>query len=127
MRPHGYKPPVGESSTNRNNIISNLYGGQISSSSSNFSTSISSSTYIPSSINSSTTRTPSAAIHNQTLTIRNLQVKFPYDPYPCQRIFIEKVIEVLQAGQNALLESPTGTGKVSNMCIGREKYCICII
>jgi midasin (ATPase involved in ribosome maturation) len=29
----------------------------------------------------------------------------------CQRMYMEKVIEALQEGKNALLESPTGTGK----------------
>lgn len=38
------------------------------------------------------------------------QVKFPYEAYECQLIYMEKVIQALQEGRNALLESPTGTG-----------------
>lgn len=52
------------------------------------------------------------------INVRNLQVQFPYEPYPCQRIFIERLVEVLQVGQNALLESPTGTGKTLCLLTG---------
>jgi Rad3-related DNA helicase len=38
-------------------------------------------------------------------------VEFPYEAYPCQLDYMTRVIEALQTGQNALLESPTGTGK----------------
>ena len=43
---------------------------------------------------------------------------FPFEPYPPQKMFIERLIEALQRGENALLESPTGTGKVSR--------CVCL-
>jgi regulator of telomere elongation helicase 1 len=39
-------------------------------------------------------------------------IRFPFEPYECQKVYMEKVIEALQRSQNALLESPTGTGKV---------------
>ena len=45
------------------------------------------------------------------LTLRGVQVDFPYEPYPCQIEYMTKNIEALQTGENALLESPTGTGK----------------
>ncbi len=45
------------------------------------------------------------------LTIRDIPVDFPKDPYPCQIQYMDKVIEALNNNQNALLESPTGTGK----------------
>uniref|UniRef100_A0A0R3RHF6 Helicase ATP-binding domain-containing protein n=1 Tax=Elaeophora elaphi TaxID=1147741 RepID=A0A0R3RHF6_9BILA len=38
-------------------------------------------------------------------------VEFPFEPYKCQIKFMEKVMEALRTGQNAALESPTGTGK----------------
>ncbi|ACO67649.1 predicted protein, partial [Micromonas commoda] len=38
-------------------------------------------------------------------------VDFPYDAYDCQVTMMERVVEALHAGENALLESPTGTGK----------------
>ena len=46
-------------------------------------------------------------------SIRSLNVEFPFQPYECQLTYMEKVVESLQTCQNALLESPTGTGKVS--------------
>lgn len=36
---------------------------------------------------------------------------FPYEAYDCQLVYMEKVIQSLQEKSNALLESPTGTGK----------------
>ena len=38
-------------------------------------------------------------------------VKFPFAPYPSQVTYIEKVTAALTGSKNALLESPTGTGK----------------
>ncbi|GAB4842166.1 Regulator of telomere elongation helicase 1 [Ancistrocladus abbreviatus] len=43
--------------------------------------------------------------------IRGIDVDFPYDAYDCQIVYMEKVIQSLQENCNALLESPTGTGK----------------
>ncbi|KAJ0985594.1 hypothetical protein J5N97_003950 [Dioscorea zingiberensis] len=43
--------------------------------------------------------------------IRGIDVDFPFDAYDCQIVYMEKVIQSLQEGCNALLESPTGTGK----------------
>ncbi|CAF2209369.1 unnamed protein product [Brassica napus] len=40
-----------------------------------------------------------------------INVEFPFEAYPCQIIYMDKVIESLQNKCNALLESPTGTGK----------------
>ncbi|KAK1358284.1 Regulator of telomere elongation helicase 1 [Heracleum sosnowskyi] len=46
-----------------------------------------------------------------TYKIRGLDVDFPFQAYDCQLVYMEKVIESLQNRCNALLESPTGTGK----------------
>lgn len=46
-----------------------------------------------------------------TFRIRHVDVTFPFEPYQPQRVFIERLLEALQRGENALLESPTGTGK----------------
>ncbi|KAH0688396.1 hypothetical protein KY290_020033 [Solanum tuberosum] len=43
--------------------------------------------------------------------IRGIDVDFPYEAYDCQIAYMEKVIQSLQNRSNALLESPTGTGK----------------
>jgi hypothetical protein len=40
--------------------------------------------------------------------IRNHEVEFPYQAYPSQLVYMEKVIEALEQGSHALLESPTG-------------------
>lgn len=45
------------------------------------------------------------------LTIANVNVNFPFEPYKLQRAYMEKVIECLENGYNGVLESPTGTGK----------------
>lgn len=44
-------------------------------------------------------------------TLSNVEVDFPYEAYPCQLDYMTKVVQALQQGQHALLESPTGTGK----------------
>eukprot|EP01080_Neovahlkampfia_damariscottae_P009562 gene9562-1765_t len=49
------------------------------------------------------------------LDIRGVKVAFPYEPYPVQKAYMTKVIQSLQEGKNALLESPTGTGKTLSL------------
>ena len=46
-----------------------------------------------------------------TYQLRGVAVDFPHEAYACQLDFMSSVIEALQTGQHALLESPTGTGK----------------
>ncbi|KAI3521617.1 hypothetical protein L1887_11088 [Cichorium endivia] len=46
-----------------------------------------------------------------TYKIRGINVEFPFEAYDCQLVYMEKVIQSLQDRSNALLESPTGTGK----------------
>ncbi|KAJ7524999.1 hypothetical protein O6H91_17G031600 [Diphasiastrum complanatum] len=46
-----------------------------------------------------------------TYKIGGIDVEFPYDAYDCQLVYMERVIFSLQKCHNALLESPTGTGK----------------
>ncbi|KAM0928809.1 hypothetical protein ACQ4PT_002001 [Festuca glaucescens] len=43
--------------------------------------------------------------------IRGVDVDFPFDAYDCQITYMDRVLQSLQQGNNALLESPTGTGK----------------
>nr|XP_007150664.1 hypothetical protein PHAVU_005G171300g [Phaseolus vulgaris]ESW22658.1 hypothetical protein PHAVU_005G171300g [Phaseolus vulgaris] len=46
-----------------------------------------------------------------TYKIRGIDVDFPYEAYDSQIVYMDKVIQSLQEKRNALLESPTGTGK----------------
>ncbi|GLE05648.1 hypothetical protein PINS_up014688 [Pythium insidiosum] len=47
-----------------------------------------------------------------TLEICGIPVEFPFQPYDSQLVYMEKVLLALTSKQNAILESPTGTGKV---------------
>ena len=49
------------------------------------------------------------------VAINGIQVKFPFKPYQVQHDYMSKVIEALQKGENAVLESPTGTGKTLSL------------
>ncbi|KAK7261835.1 hypothetical protein RIF29_28156 [Crotalaria pallida] len=46
-----------------------------------------------------------------TYKIRGIDVDFPYEAYDSQIVYMDKVLQSLQQKCNALLESPTGTGK----------------
>jgi len=52
---------------------------------------------------------------NQTteIDIAGVPVTFPCRPYQQQVVFMEKLMLALQNSHNALLESPTGTGKTA--------------
>ncbi|GBP43640.1 Regulator of telomere elongation helicase 1 homolog [Eumeta japonica] len=49
------------------------------------------------------------------LMISGIPVSFPFEPYDVQKAYMERVIECLQNNTNALLESPTGTGKTLSL------------
>lgn len=53
-----------------------------------------------------------------TLKIDKMKVKFPFPkPYPAQNTMMWKLIRALETGTNALIESPTGSGKtISFLC-----------
>ncbi|CAK8535776.1 unnamed protein product [Lathyrus sativus] len=46
-----------------------------------------------------------------TYKVRGIDVDFPYEAYDSQLVYMDKVMQSLQEEKNALLESPTGTGK----------------
>ncbi|KAI8580578.1 hypothetical protein K450DRAFT_236293 [Umbelopsis ramanniana AG] len=43
--------------------------------------------------------------------LRGITVHFPHEAYNVQKAFMQSVLQALHEGSNALLESPTGTGK----------------
>lgn len=45
------------------------------------------------------------------IDVLGIKIDFPFEPYNVQVDYMTKVIESLQTGKNAVLESPTGTGK----------------
>jgi superfamily II DNA or RNA helicase len=57
------------------------------------------------------------------LDICEIPVEFPFQPYDSQVIYMEKVIMSLKNKQNAILESPTGTGKVVSASASVSCYC----
>lgn len=67
-----------------------------------------------SSVSSSDSSSSSLSTHHEAL-ISNTIISFPNKPYDCQISFMEKVLLALDLGKNALLESPTGTGKTLSL------------
>jgi regulator of telomere elongation helicase 1 len=59
-------------------------------------------------------RKPAASMPSSPPTmieLRGITVHFPFKPYKCQEEYMNKVLDALHHSENALLESPTGTGK----------------
>ena len=51
----------------------------------------------------------------------NFEVKFPFEPYELQKDYMACVLRACHKQENALLESPTGTGKtLSLLCASLE-------
>ena len=46
-----------------------------------------------------------------TYDLDGVPVEFPYEAYECQLDYMRSVVRALEGRGNALLESPTGTGK----------------
>lgn len=44
-----------------------------------------------------------------------IRVHFPFEPYDTQREYVQSVVQALNRRENALLESPTGTGKTLSL------------
>lgn len=50
-----------------------------------------------------------------TYEIDGIPVEFPHSAYDCQIAFMDHVLKALKNSENALLESPTGTGKTLSL------------
>ncbi|KAG7342144.1 helicase associated domain containing protein [Nitzschia inconspicua] len=55
-----------------------------------------------------------------TIELRGVPIHFPFKPYKCQEDYMGVVLDALLRRENALLESPTGTGKT--LCL----LCACL-
>ena len=51
----------------------------------------------------------------ESLQLDGISITFPYNPYPCQVTYMQKVIQCLKNSENGILESPTGTGKTLSL------------
>ena len=56
-------------------------------------------------------RMPIGPSQATAIEIKGTTIHFPFLPYKCQEQYMEKVLDALNNSENALLESPTGTGK----------------
>ena len=50
-----------------------------------------------------------------SVIIEGIEIKFPFEPYEIQKEFMKNVINALNNKKNAMLESPTGTGKTYSL------------
>ncbi len=49
--------------------------------------------------------------HKTIPLLSGVTASFPHDPYPQQIEYMKSVVDACESGRNAMLESPTGTGK----------------
>ena len=54
-------------------------------------------------------------LRQAAIEISGVKVHFPFRPYGCQIEYMNRVMQALNDGKNALLESPTGTGKTLSL------------
>ena len=47
-----------------------------------------------------------------TFSHNGRKVQFPFEPYEIQKDYMRNVMDAIMNHENAMLESPTGTGKV---------------
>jgi regulator of telomere elongation helicase 1 len=55
-----------------------------------------------------------------TMVLSGVRIHFPFRPYPCQEAYMQTVMNALLKSENALLESPPGSGKT--LCL----LCACL-
>ena len=60
--------------------------------------------------------------HNQYQVEHLPNVYFPCQPYPQQIAIAKTIHQALEQGKNALIDSPTGTGKTLSLLVGVLSY-----
>ena len=63
-----------------------------------------------------------------TIELNGIPIHFPFAPYECQKNYMTTIINALNQSENALLESPTGTGKTlcllcATLAWRHERHC----
>jgi regulator of telomere elongation helicase 1 len=48
---------------------------------------------------------------HKKIKLNGYELYFPFEPYDVQNDYMSNVLKAVKEGENALLESPTGTGK----------------
>ncbi|GAB68609.1 DNA repair helicase, partial [Plasmodium cynomolgi strain B] len=61
---------------------------------------------------------------NHRYTINDVEVYFPYELYDCQYNYMLSVLNALKKKENAILESPTGTGKTLCLLCASISYLV---
>ncbi|CRG95602.1 DNA repair helicase, putative [Plasmodium gallinaceum] len=64
---------------------------------------------------------------NHRYTINDIEVYFPYELYDCQYNYMLSVLNALKKKENAILESPTGTGKTLCLLCASISYLVDIM
>ncbi|CRH04054.1 DNA repair helicase, putative [Plasmodium relictum] len=64
---------------------------------------------------------------NHHYTINDIEVYFPYELYDCQYNYMLSVLNALKKRENAILESPTGTGKTLCLLCASISYLVDIL
>ncbi|SBT72497.1 DNA repair helicase, putative [Plasmodium malariae] len=64
---------------------------------------------------------------NNRYTINDIEVYFPYELYDCQYNYMLSVLNALKKKENAILESPTGTGKTLCLLCASISYLVDVL
>ncbi|KMZ97459.1 DNA repair helicase, putative [Plasmodium vivax] len=64
---------------------------------------------------------------NHRYTINDVEVYFPYELYDCQYNYMLSVLNALKRKENAILESPTGTGKTLCLLCASISYLVDVL
>ena len=69
-------------------------------------------------------KAPTVLKEQTVLNIEDVPVEFPFPPYDCQVDYMRNTLQALTSSSNAILESPTGTGKT--LCLLCSTWCACL-